>query len=171
MREEALLAAGPAGSPPSRPADNCANLVVIERRSRFDAGRPQKGTMLPTFLLEESLQRQDGSSAVLELDRSQVQALALTLGITRIIEQESLEVGFYLSKDGENWDAKPVLSFPQKFYCGTYSLLLDLSPFAEARFLKAEWKMNRWGRGDPTPLFAFYIFAEAAEDAALATAV
>jgi len=136
-----------------------------------DAGRPRKGTMLPCFLLEESLLRQDGSSPVLEMDRSQVPALALTLGITRIIEQESIEVSFYLSKDGEHWDAKPALSFPQKFYCGTYSLLLDLSLFPEARFLKAEWKMNRWGRGDPTPLFGVYILAETAEGVAMATSV
>jgi hypothetical protein len=25
-----------------------------------------------------------------------------------------------------------------------------------------QWKLNRWGRGEPTPLFGFYVFGEPA---------
>ena len=31
-------------------------------------------------------------------------------------------------------------------------------------FLKAQWKMARWGRGAPKPLFGFYMFAEPATE-------
>jgi len=40
----------------------------------------------------------------------------LTLAITNIIEQESLDVSIFGSADGATWDPKPVAAFPQKFY-------------------------------------------------------
>ena len=122
------------------------------------------GDMLPNFLVPESEQRSNGESNVLELGPSQGKVISLTLGITRIIEQESLDVAILGSADGENWDAKPLISFPQKFYCGTYAILLDLSKHPEIGFLKARWKMNRWGRGKAQPLFEFYLFVEETAD-------
>ncbi|MBC7293570.1 MAG: hypothetical protein H5T84_05645, partial [Thermoleophilia bacterium] len=44
------------------------------------------------------------------------------------------------------------------------SMLLDLSRYPDIQFLKAKWKMNRWGRGVPKPLFGFALFAEEAAD-------
>jgi hypothetical protein len=89
--------------------------------------------------------------------------LNVTLGITRIIEQESLDLTIWASADGTNWGDKPVFAFPQKFYCGVYTILVDLAAHAEARYLRAQWKLSRWGRGEPTPLFEFYLFAKPAE--------
>jgi hypothetical protein len=114
--------------------------------------------MLPTFLVPENVVRENGAGPVEFLEDSAGKAVLLTLGITRIIEQESLDVAVMGSSDGQTWDKLSV--FPQKFYCGTYSMLLDLSAHPEIRMLRVEWKMNRWGRGDPTPLFGFYMFAE-----------
>ena len=51
--------------------------------------------------------------------------LLLTLGITRIIEQESLDLTIWGSANGDTWTQ--IAAFPQKFYCGTYSLLVDLT--------------------------------------------
>lgn len=127
--------------------------------------------MLPNFLVPESTVRDGGTGLVLSLDNSQGGMVLLTLGITRIIEQESLDVLIWGSSDGENWGDKPLLAFPQKFYCGTYQMLLDLSAHPETRFLRAQWKVNRWGRGDGKPLFGFYLFAsEVAVRAAAGTA-
>lgn len=126
--------------------------------------------MLPIFLLEETLAQQDGSGPVVVLGDSSGKPLLLTLGINRIIEQESLDVSVFGSADGENWDAEPLIAFPQKFYCGTYTLLLDLSQHPDVRFLRVQWKMGRWGRGVPSPLFGFYLFAEETASR-LATAV
>ena len=58
---------------------------------------------------------------------------------------------------------KPVTSFPQKFYCGTYQLLVDLSHHPEVKSLRVKWAVNRWGKGDPKPLFTLYVFVQAVE--------
>jgi hypothetical protein len=116
--------------------------------------------MLPHFLLPETVARQDGTGSPLALGDAAGKPLLLTLGITSIIEQESLDVAVYGSADGETWSDKPLVSFPQKFYCGTYALLLDPSNNREVRYLRVQWKMNRWGRGEPKPMFGFYVFAQ-----------
>jgi len=116
--------------------------------------------MLPTFLLPETTVREAGTGSELDLDSFQGKPLLLTLGITRIIEQESLDVTIWGSADGKEWSAKPLLAFPQKFYCGTYQMVLDLSQHADVKFLRAKWGAQRWGKGDPKPLFGFYLFAQ-----------
>ena len=121
-------------------------------------------THFACFLFPETVVRDDGAGYAVGLATAQGTALEITLGITRIQEQESLDVSIWGSADGSDWGAKPLSAFPQKFYCATYPVLLDLTAHPEVRFLRAEWKMNRWGRGDPKPLFAFYVFAEQTAD-------
>jgi hypothetical protein len=125
-------------------------------------------TQFASFLLPETVVREDGFGPAIEVSTAQGKTLEITLGITRIREQESLDVSIWGSPDGTNWGAKPLASFPQKFYCGAYSITLDLEAHPEARFLRAQWKMNRWGRGDTTPLFGFCVFAEQSADVAVA---
>ncbi len=79
----------------------------------------------------------------------------VTLTITKIIEQESLDVSIYGSSDGSIWEAKSLAAFPQKFYCGESPLLLDLTPHSGVRFVRAHWEVARWGRGVETPMFEF----------------
>ena len=126
--------------------------------------------MLPKFLLEESIRHEDGASQVLDVSSQSSRTLLLTLGITRIVEQESLDVTIHGSEDGVTWNPKPLLTFPQKFYCGVYAMLLDLANEPTVRFVRAQWKMNRWGRGEPTALFGFYLVAEMAHVRPLAEA-
>ena len=118
--------------------------------------------MLPQFLLPETTVREAGQSPDIDLGAPQGGTLILTLGITRIIEQESIDVSIWGSADGADWGTKPLVAFPQKFYCGTYQLLLDLEE-RPLRFLRAKWQLNRWGKGDPKPLFAVYLFAQSME--------
>jgi len=125
--------------------------------------------MLPAFLVPETVVRQEGAGPEVALGQAQGKPLLLTLGITRIIEQESLDVSIWGSPDGVNWGTKPLVSFPQKFYCGTYHLELDLSAHPEITHLRAQWKVNRWGRGEPTPLFGFYLFVQEASEARAVT--
>jgi hypothetical protein len=113
--------------------------------------------MLPQFLLPETVARQDGVGAEIALENSGMPML-LTLGITRIIEQENLDVSVWGSPDGEHW--RQVATFPRKSFCGTYSMTVDLGRHPEVRHLRAQWKMGRWGRGDAGPLFDFYLFGE-----------
>jgi len=115
--------------------------------------------MLPEFLLEETTVRDAGTGPVIDLGNQPGGTLILTLGITRIIEQESIDVSVWGSADGSDWGVKPLVSFPQKFYCGTYQLLLDTSERPDVQFLRVKWQVNRWGKGDPKPLFTLYVFA------------
>ncbi len=126
--------------------------------------------MLPNFILPESSERQDGASEPLDLGSSRGKPLLITLGITRVIEQETLDVSIWGSADGQEWGAKPLLVFPQKFYCGVYTLVLDLAQHPGVTHLKAQWKMSRWGRGTPEPLCGFYVFAKEASAGASASA-
>jgi len=124
--------------------------------------------MLPGFLLPETTIREAGASAELDLGRPQGTVILLTLGITRIIEQESLDVSIWGSVDGKEWGAKPLVSFPQKFYCGTYQILLDLTRHPDVRYVRVKWGAQRWGKGDNKPLFGFYVFAQEMKEHLLA---
>jgi hypothetical protein len=119
----------------------------------------QEDTMLPQFLLPETTVRAAGQSSEIDLGVTQEGTLVLTLGITRIIEQESIDLSIWGSDNGTDWGLKPLAAFPQKFYCGTYQILLDLQE-RPVRYLRAKWQVNRWGKGDPKPLFAIYLFAQ-----------
>jgi hypothetical protein len=79
----------------------------------------------------------------------------VTLAITKIIEQESLDLSIYGSADGATWGAKSIAAFPQKFYSEESPLLLDLTAHAQVKFVRAHWEMARWGRGTETPMFEF----------------
>jgi hypothetical protein len=125
--------------------------------------------MLPAFVLQDGIRRENGISQPLEVPEPG-KPLLLTLGVTRIIEQESLDVAIHGSADGETWSESPILVFPQKFYCGDYARILDLAAYPDVRFLRAQWKMNRWGRGEHKPEFGFYLFAQAAAVRPLAAA-
>jgi hypothetical protein len=117
--------------------------------------------MVPGFLFPEDIAREDGHGEETSLGDSRGRPLLLTLGITRVLEQESLEVSVWGSADGQAW--QPLASFPQKCYCGIYSLMLDLSRRREIRYLRAHWRMGRWGGGDSKPLAGFYLLAEEAK--------
>ena len=79
----------------------------------------------------------------------------VTVAITKIIEQESLDVSIYGSADGAAWEPKSIAAFPQKFYCGDSPLLLDLTAHPNVKFVRAHWEVARWGRGTDTPMFEF----------------
>ena len=95
----------------------------------------------------------DGSS--LDVSGAANRVFLVTLAITRIIEQESLDVSVYGSTDGAAWGPKSIAAFPQKFYCGESPLLLDLTGHTDVKFVRAHWEVARWGRGTETPMFEF----------------
>ncbi len=112
--------------------------------------------MLDTFLVpEKTAVGAKGDGPAVDVSGAAGRVFLLTLEITRIIEQESLEVSIIGSADGATWGAKPVVSFPQKFYCGQTPLLLDLTAHSDVKFVKAHWEVARWGRGVETPMFEF----------------
>lgn len=114
--------------------------------------------MLEAFLVSErTVATAKGDGAALDVSRAEGRVFLLTLGITNIIEQESLDVSVQTSADGTTWDPKPIVAFPQKFYREQAPLLLDLSSKPEVKFIRAHWDVNRWGRGTETPMFEFSV--------------
>jgi hypothetical protein len=96
-----------------------------------------------------------GDGPAVDLSAAKNRNFLLTLDITNIIEQESLEIIIHGSADGATWDAKPVTTLPQKFYRGESPFLLDLSAQPNLKFIRAHWEVARWGRGTETPMFEF----------------
>ena len=116
--------------------------------------------MLPNFLFPETPVQKDGEGPVVPVEDAAGKTIQLTLGITDVVEQASLEVAIYGSADGTNWTPKPLVSFPQKFYKGVFTLLLDLSQSPDVQVLRVKYKTGRWGHWTTPPQFTFYLFAE-----------
>jgi hypothetical protein len=96
-----------------------------------------------------------GDGAAVDLSGATQKVFLVTLAITKIIEQESLDVSIFGSADGATWEPKSIAAFPQKFYVGEVPLLLDLSAHPTVKFVRAHWEVARWGRGTETPMFEF----------------
>ena len=41
-----------------------------------------------------------------------------------------------------------------------YSALLNLAQRPDVRFLRVQWKMSRWTKGESMPMFGFYVYTE-----------
>jgi hypothetical protein len=110
--------------------------------------------MIDAFLVpERTVVIAKGDSEALDVSSAAHPYFLATLTITKIVEQESIEVTFFTSADATTWEAKPVASLPQEFYVGQYPLLVDLSLANGAKFLRAHWEVGRWGRGPVAPSF------------------
>ena len=112
--------------------------------------------MLEAFLVpEKTVVNAKGDGPALDVGQAEGRVFLLTLAITNIVEQESLDVAIYASADGAAWDAKPVAAFPQKFYREQSVLLLDLTAHPDVKLVRAHWDVARWGRGTEAVLFEF----------------
>jgi hypothetical protein len=112
--------------------------------------------MIDTFLVaEKTIVSAKGDGLAVDMSGTSGRVFLLTLAITQIVEQESLEVSIGGSADGATWSPKPIVAFPQKFYCEESPLLLDLAAHPDVKFVRAHWEVARWGRGSETPMFEF----------------
>jgi hypothetical protein len=114
--------------------------------------------MMEAFLIpEKTVVNAKGDGPALDVSGAQGRVFLLTLAITGIIEQESLDVSVFGSADGTTWAVKPIVAFPQKFYREEAPLLLDLTATPDVKFIRAHWEVARWGRGTETPMFEFHV--------------
>jgi hypothetical protein len=110
--------------------------------------------MLDAFLLpEKTVVTAKGDSEALDVSAASNPVFLVTLTVNEVVEQESIEIAMFTSADGTTWEAKPVATLTQKFYPGDYPLLMDLTAAPNAKFVRAHWDVNRWGRGPTTPRF------------------
>jgi hypothetical protein len=116
--------------------------------------------MRPEFLLPETTVRDAGAGPAIDLREERGGTLSLTFGITRIFEKESIEISIWGSADGADWGKAPIVSYPQKFYCGIYQMQLDLTPRPDVQYLRAQWAVNRWNRAAGQPLFTVYLLVQ-----------
>lgn len=96
-----------------------------------------------------------GDGSAVDVSAISGRVFLVTLSITKIIEQESLDISIFSSADGATWGAKSIAAFRQEFYAGEYPLLLDLNAHPDAKLIRAHWEVARWGRGAETPMFEF----------------
>lgn len=114
--------------------------------------------MIDTFLVaDNTVVNAKGDGPAVDVSAAANRVFLLSLNITNIVEQESLDVSIYGSADGATWGAKPLTNFPQKFYRAQHPLLLDLTGHPEIKFVRAHWEVGRWGRGSETPMFEFHV--------------
>ena len=117
--------------------------------------------MIDGYLVpEKTVVTAKGSGAPLDVSGLGNRVLLLTLLITDIVEQESLDVSVWGSADGNTWGERALATFPQKFYRGEHPLLLDVTAQPQIKFLSARWEVNRWGRGSEMPMFEFSLAAK-----------
>jgi hypothetical protein len=114
--------------------------------------------MIDSFLVpEKTVVNAKGDGPAVDVSGAASRVFLLSLNITGIVEQESLDVSIQGSADGTTWSPKPVTNFPQKFYQAQHPLLLDITGQANVKFLRAHWEVSRWGRGSETPMFEFHV--------------
>ena len=103
----------------------------------------------------------DGCGPVFELYPSEHgKLLVLTLVINAVLEHETFFVSIWGSPDAETWGTTPLISFPPKSYCGVYSILLNLAARPDIRYIRAQWKMQRWEKTTSDVMFDFYVSVE-----------
>jgi hypothetical protein len=107
------------------------------------------------LVAEKTVVNAKGDGPAADLSAATGRIFLLTLDITNIVEQESLEIGIFGSVDGAAWEPKAVATLPQKFYRGQTPFIIDLTPHPNVKFVRAHWEVARWGRGSETPMFEF----------------
>jgi hypothetical protein len=112
------------------------------------------------ILLSELLAQSDDVGPGVDVETDRGKLLVLTLSIEQVVEQEGLTISVRGSSDGQDWASKPLLTLPEKSYCGIYSALLNLANHPTVHFLRVEWKLRRWSKASPLPKFVFSVFTE-----------
>ena len=113
--------------------------------------------MTDTFLVPQNTVSAKGDGSPVDISSALSRVFLLNLNITRIVEQEALDVSVFGSADAAIWSPKPLAAFPQKFYAGDHPLLLDLTGHSDVKFVRGHWEVNRWGRGTEVPMFEFAV--------------
>jgi hypothetical protein len=114
--------------------------------------------MVDTLLVpEKTVVTEKGDGPAADISGASHRVFLVTLNITNIVEQESIDLSLFGSGDGNAWGQKALATFPQKFYRGETPMLLDLTQQAEIKMLRAHWEVNRWGRGPEKAMFEFHV--------------
>jgi|CZKS01.1.fsa_nt_gi hypothetical protein len=117
-------------------------------------------TYAPMYLVPQCVEKNDGIGPLIDLGTLGGKLLVVTLGINDVVEQEALAISIWGSSSGTDWGPKPLLTFPQKSYCGAYATILNLTKNPAVRFLRVQWTMSRWTQRNSDLMFGFYVSLE-----------
>lgn len=123
------------------------------------------GTMT---IVPEELFRGNGYSPAVSLGELQGKSIQLTLSITRMMEEQTLEVLIWGSTDGSQWVDRPIVTLPHRHYCGDYTYTVDLSRHPYLTHLRAEWRLRSWGHNTAYRLVSFSLRAAEQPEMAMA---
>ncbi len=141
-------------------ASQAVKSLALFAASSGDTPDAPRDLSSPKRLLPGAVRKGDGIGPVVDLGEYCSKLLVVTLGITDVVERTGLTVSVWGSGDQSEWGSKPLLTFRQRQYCGVYSVLLNMAMHPHVRYLRVQWNMNLWGRGERTPLFGFEVFLE-----------
>ena len=128
--------------------------------------------MMPLGLFPQEQVYGSGTGPYLDLGEARGKPLSLTLTITRMMERHTLDISIWGSKDNVDWGRRPLSRLPHRYYCGTYCTEVDLSADPEVRYLRVEYNLGGWWRGNEAPALAtFFMTAEPVCEEAMVTAV
>jgi hypothetical protein len=122
--------------------------------------QPAKQSSEPKRLLTDSILRADGVGPAVELAAYRGKLLVVTLDINAVVERTGLTISVWGSPDQTEWGTQPLVTFRQRQYCGVYSVLLNLAQHPDIGFLRVQWNMSRWGKGERMAQFGFEVFLE-----------
>jgi hypothetical protein len=121
----------------------------------------RKGRMLPQYLMPECQVGADGTGPQIEIIEHRGKLLVLTLGISGIVQGVGIIVSVHGSSDQLDWGTAPLVSFSQKYYCGLYSVLLNLTKYPDVQYLRAQWRIQCWAKTETTtPMLEFHLLAD-----------
>ena len=116
--------------------------------------------MKPIVLFPEATAHDNGCGPVVDLGDAAGQPIQLTLTITRMTEQQTLDAVVWGSTNGSDWGTRPILRLPHRYYCGSYQHLLDLTHRQDIHFLRLEYRLRGWLPQSPNSLASFSATAE-----------
>jgi len=116
--------------------------------------------MKPIVLLPEETIRGNGNGPDMALSAARGNPLHLVLVITRMMEQQTLEIRVWGSVDGIEWGHQPLLVMPRRYYCGTYQQVLDLTTQPHISYLRVDWVLRSWNPTTTTRLATFSMTAD-----------
>jgi hypothetical protein len=119
-------------------------------------------------LVPEELFRGNGYSPSVPLSDLQGKPIQLTLSITRMMEEQTLEILIWGSTDGEQWMDRPLVTLPHRHYCGDYHYTMDLTRHPQVTHMRAEWRLRSWGHTTAYRLISFSLEASEAVEAVMA---
>ena len=123
--------------------------------------------MKQMFLFPEMTAHTSGFGPAVDLGDAAGQLIVLTLDITCIQEQQTLDAVIWGSTNGTDWGPRPIFSLPHRYYCGTYHHHIDLSNYKELRFLRLEYRLRGWLPQSHKPVAIFSAHAELCPEEAL----